>query len=55
MLIGQRAGYGGSVLVLVDAERSDETAETIAAEYVRRTGNGGRALTVRASAGALVR
>ena len=48
-------GFGGSVLVLVDAERTDEIAKAIAPEYVRRTGNGGRTLAVRPSVGALVR
>lgn len=48
-------GFGGSVLVLVDAERSEEIAATIAVEYVRRTRKGGRTLAVRPSGGALVR
>jgi galactokinase len=47
-------GFGGSVLVLVDVERSEEIAETIATEYVRRAGKGGRTLVVRPSVGALV-
>jgi len=48
-------GFGGSVLVLVDAQRSGEIAVAIAAEYERRTGKGGRTLAVRPSVGALVR
>lgn len=48
-------GFGGSVLVLVDVERSAEVADMIATEYVRRAGKGGRTLVVRPSSGALVR
>ena len=49
------AGFGGSVLVLTDADRTDEVAGTVAAEYRRQTGRGGRAHAVHPSSGAVVR
>jgi galactokinase len=49
------AGFGGSVLVLTDANRADAVAGTMAAEYGRQIGRAGRTLTVRPSAGAVVR
>jgi galactokinase len=49
------AGFGGSVLVLVDAAGAGDAAAEISAAYRARTGLGGRALIVRPSAGAAVR
>ncbi len=43
-------GFGGSVLVLIDADRADEIANTVATEYQRETGKGGQTMAVRPSA-----
>jgi galactokinase len=48
-------GFGGSVLALTEAGRSEEIAHTLAAAYRRETGKGGGALTVRPSGGASCR
>jgi galactokinase len=48
------AGFGGAVLVLVDAARADEVARAVVHEYRSRSGRDGRALAVRPSAGATV-
>jgi len=45
-------GFGGSVLVLTDADLADEVAGVVAAEYRLQAGRGGHALVVRPSAGA---
>jgi galactokinase len=45
-------GFGGAVLVLADASRSDEIGRTVATEYRRQTGKGGASLAVRPAAGA---
>jgi galactokinase len=45
-------GFGGSVLVLADADGADELARAVSAAYRRSTGRGGAALTVRPSEGA---
>jgi galactokinase len=49
------AGFGGSVLVLVDRDSAGEVAAKITEAYHRRTGTQSRALTVHASAGAAIR
>ena len=49
------AGFGGAVLVLAEAEQADRLGAAVVDEYRSRTGRGGRALTVFASAGAGVR
>jgi galactokinase len=49
------AGFGGSVLALVETERAEEIADAVVREYRSRTGARGRALTVRPSAGAAVK
>jgi galactokinase len=49
------AGFGGSVLVLVDRDHVDAVAEEIAARYLRETGRPGDAVVVQASAGAAIR
>ena len=49
------AGFGGSVLVLVDEEPADVVAREIADEYRHRTGKEGRTLIVHPSDGAAVR
>ena len=49
------AGFGGSVLVLSDADRAEAIAGAVSAEYRRRTGRGGRTMVVRPSPGAAVR
>ena len=48
-------GFGGSVLLLAEADRANEIAHEAAVEYRRKTGRGGRTLAVRASAGAAYR
>lgn len=48
-------GFGGSVLVLAEAERISEIGRIVGAEYRRQIRKGGGALTVRASAGASYR
>jgi galactokinase len=48
-------GFGGSVLVLTDAGRSDTVAATMRAEYRRQTGRDSRTLAVHPSSGAVVR
>ena len=48
-------GFGGSVLLLADADRANEIAHAAGFEYRRKTGKGGRTLAVRASAGAAYR
>jgi len=53
LLLG--GGFGGSVLVLVEAGRAEEVAETVSSEYRKRAGKGGDVLVVRASRGAGVR
>jgi galactokinase len=45
-------GFGGAVLVLVDADRLDKVARPIVEEYRSRTGLEARALTVHPSSGA---
>ena len=45
-------GFGGSVLLLADADRTEEVARTVTAGYRSETGKGGGALTVRPSDGA---
>jgi galactokinase len=49
------AGFGGAVLVLVDADRAAEIGRDVADEYRARGGKGGATLTVRASSGATIR
>jgi galactokinase len=49
------AGFGGAVLALTDAERADEIAASLTAEYRSRAGRDAHALTVVPSAGAAVR
>jgi galactokinase len=46
------AGFGGSVLALVAAERAGEVARSVVRKYRSLTGREGRSLTVRPSAGA---
>ena len=48
------AGFGGSVLVLVDEEHAETVARDVSREYRRQTGREGRTLTVHASAGAAI-
>jgi galactokinase len=48
-------GFGGSVLVLADADRAEEVSRSVTAGYRRETGKGGEALTVRPSHGASCR
>ena len=48
------AGFGGSVLVLVDAKRAPGVAGEVTGAYQCRTGKKSRALTVHASAGAAI-
>jgi galactokinase len=48
-------GFGGSVLVLTDADRAEEVARTVATAYRRETGKGGEALAVQPSDGASCR
>ena len=48
-------GFGGSVLVLTDAGRSDAVAGTMRAEYRRQTGRDCRTFAVRPSSGAAIR
>ncbi len=45
-------GFGGSVLVLTDADRTEEIARAVTAGYRSETGKGGEALAVRPSDGA---
>jgi galactokinase len=49
------AGFGGSVLVLVDEEQADAVAEEISNRYRHTTGRAGRTMVVHASAGAAIR
>jgi galactokinase len=49
------AGFGGSVLALVETARADQIADAVVREYRARTGTEGRALTVLPSAGAAVK
>jgi galactokinase len=49
------AGFGGSVLVLVDGEHVDAVAQEITERYARETGRAGRTVVVQASAGAAIR
>jgi galactokinase len=49
------AGFGGTVLVLVDHDHSDDVAELLREGYSSRTGRDCRPLTVFASEGATVR
>ncbi len=48
-------GFGGSVLVLVDAERADQVAAAISLDYRARTGREGATLIAVPSAGAALR
>jgi galactokinase len=48
------AGFGGAVLVLVDAAPADDVARAVVHEYRSRSGREGRALAVRPSSGATV-
>jgi galactokinase len=52
-LIG--AGFGGSVLVLVDGAQAGDVGREISREYHRRTGKECRTLIVHASDGAAIR
>jgi galactokinase len=45
-------GFGGSVLLLTDADCTEEVARTVTTAYRSETGRGGGALTVRPSGGA---
>jgi galactokinase len=49
------AGFGGSVLLLVDREQADAVAREIADRYRSRTGSAGSTMVVQASAGAAIR
>ena len=49
------AGFGGSVLVLVDRERADAVAREIADRHRPRAGNARRTMVVHASPGAAIR
>jgi len=48
-------GFGGAVLVLADVDEADRLGGEIVEEYRSRTGREGRALTVFASSGAVLR
>jgi galactokinase len=49
------AGFGGSVLALVDGEHVDAIAREITDRYARETGRAGGTVVVQASAGAAIR